>query len=176
MKQTAIAIAMLTMIGLPCQAQELAFRAALRGDRPPSDTGSAALGDAGLRVNVATQTVDLTLDVRGIALDQLSTPLKTAPVGPIHLHFYGTHNHADPDAPVELVFAAPFGSTYQPTSQGFRLEVKGRSYAQSASAVKSTLAFGDFVKALQGGAVVVNIHTNAWPQGEISGPVVPSSI
>lgn len=174
MMRAAIALGLLALIaGGPAAAQDLMFKATLRGDQAPTVTGSKATGLAKIRVDVAAQTVDLSLDVAGLTTDDLWNQLKTAPIGPIHLHLYGTHNHADPNAQVTLVFPAPYGAAYSATPAGFKVVMVRFPYAQAAAILKSNVPFNDFVSSLESGAVVVNIHTNAQPDGEISGDVVP---
>ncbi|HEX5376959.1 MAG TPA: CHRD domain-containing protein [Phenylobacterium sp.] len=167
---------MLAALGLlaaaPAQAKDLAFAAMLGGDKLPTETGSKATGQARITVHTDTQTVDLTLDVAGLNIDGLWTRLVKAPVGPIHLHVYGSHDHSNPDSSA-LLLPLPFGPTYAPTPDGFKVVVKGYPYAQGAVTVNSSVSFDDFVAALEMGHVVANIHTNAFNDGEISGDVVP---
>lgn len=155
------------------QAKELTFKAALNGQTPSTMTGSKATGQAAIRVDTDKQEVSVSLAVKGLSVDDLSSGLRKAPMGPIHLHVYGGHSHgANDDA--ELLFPLPYGSTYAPTADGFTVTVKDAPFAPAAKLVQSKSTFDDFVSALQAGRIVLNIHTNAKPEGEISGDVVPA--
>ena len=50
--------------------------------------------------------------------------------------------------------------------------MKAEPYAEGAKLVNSKASFDEFVAALSGGRIVVNIHTNSKTDGEISGDVV----
>lgn len=171
--RTVSALTALTFLATtPAAAKDLAFTAALRGDMAPTITGSKATGQARIHVDTDARTVDLTLDVDGMTVDQLWAGLLKAPMGPIHLHVYGTHQHGVADS-AQLMFPAPYGPGYAATPAGFRVEVKRMPYADGARLVNSQASFDDFVGALQTGRIVVNIHTNRFTDGEISGDVVP---
>jgi hypothetical protein len=152
-------------------ADEVVYRATLRGDTPSTGTGSKATGQATVAVDTAAQTVDLTLAVQGITIDQLWDNLVAAPIGPIHLHIYASHDHSA-SAPSALLLPVPFGPSYASTADGFTVTVKDYPYAQGAALLKSDKSFAEFVAALDGGAVVLNIHTDAFQPGEISGDVM----
>ena len=122
-------------------------------------------------VHPGDRTLDLTLDVQGLTLDDLWSKLAKAPMGPIHLHLYGSHDHADPNS--SLLFPLPMGEGYRATPTGFRVVMKNYPYAEGALRLRSDVTFDDFVKSLDGGKVVLNIHTNTKTDGEISGDVVP---
>jgi hypothetical protein len=49
--------------------------------------------------------------------------------------------------------------------------VKDYSYATGAKIVETPLSFDQFLGALKAGIVVLNIHTDKFNQGEISGTV-----
>ena len=89
-------------------------------------------------------------------------------MGPIHLHNYKA------DGVVDLVLPAPFGAAYKDTPRGFSVTMKGYSYEKGAKLLKSDLSFDDFMKAMVGGQVVLNVHTNRFSNGEISGKVRPA--
>jgi hypothetical protein len=90
-----------------------------------------------------------------------------APIGPVHLHKYAT---AAGGASV-LVVPFPFGPDYQAAGNGLRPTAKDRDYGAGAALLKSNLSFGDFVAAMRAGLIVLNIHTDAFNPGEISGRV-----
>ena len=174
MRTASALAAMLFLAATSAEAKDLDFTAALRGDMAPTVTGSKATGQARIRVDTDARTVDLTLDVQGLAVDQLWTSLLKTPMGPIHLHVYGTHQHGVADS-AQLMFPAPYGPGYAATPAGFRVEMKHVPYADGARLVNSAASFDDFVSALQGGRIVLNIHTNRFTDGEISGDVAPAA-
>jgi len=157
----------------PAQAKMLTYTATLRGDSVTSNTGSPATGSARIIVDSGRKSVSLTLDVSGISIEQLAGTLVKAPIGPIHLHAYGSHDLTDPNS-VSLVFPVPFGSAYQASTAGFSVRVNDYSYATGADLLRSNTSFKGFIEALNRGDVVLNIHTNAFPGGEISGTIVKS--
>jgi hypothetical protein len=159
----------LALAAASAHADERAYAVALSGHTASTNTGSAATGRARILVHTAEHSLDLTLDVQGLRMEDLWTRLAGSPMGPIHLHLYGGHDHADPNS--SLLFPVPMGPAYSATAGGFRVEMKNVSYAEGALRLKSEVSFEDFVKALDGGQVVLNIHTNAKTDGEISGDV-----
>lgn len=150
------------------QAADLAFSASLRGDAAPTATGSKATGIVTIVVHTETKTVDINANISGITTDRFAHHLAHAPVGPMHLHIY------QPDGNVSLLLPFPLSDAYVATSDGFTYTRKGYGYGQGAAILKSTIGFDAFVAAMHGGAVVFNIHTEAFPDGEISGTVVPA--
>ncbi len=158
-----------TMIAGTAQARTLRFHAALDGKTETSATGSAATGTARVRVDSVTHKVSVDLDVHGLTLDALWDKLVTGPIGPIHFHEY----IAKPGQPddVGLVLPLPYGANYQPTRDGFRVRMKDYDYAAGAKLLGSIATFAHFVTALQDGHVILNVHTDRFTEGEISGTV-----
>jgi hypothetical protein len=151
------------IIAAPSWGAEVVFTAALRGDKDPTNTGSKARGDARIVVDTATQTVDVDLKVTGIRFDDFYDQVHHAPVGPIHMHHYAANGD------VTLVMPFPMGPIYAETKEGFTVTVKDYSYATGAKIVETPLSFDQFLGALKAGIVVLNIHTDKFNQGEISG-------
>jgi len=172
--RSAAALAVLALLAAaPASARTLTFTAALSGDKAPTVTGSKATGQALIQVDTEMQTVGVNLDVKGLTVEKLSRGLRGAPMGPIHLHIYGGHSHgANDDA--ALVFPLPYGPTYSPTPEGFKVSAPAVPYATGARLVNTKATFDEFVASLQTGRIVMNIHTNVQPDGEISGDVVPA--
>ncbi len=168
----AAGVALLLLAAAPAQAKELHYRAELRGDRMPTMTGSKATGEAEITIDTDAHTVAMTMDVKGMKTTDLWSKLAFAPIGPVHLHIYGSHDHSDPSSSA-LLLPFPFGPGYSETAAGFRLSVKDYAYADGAAKLNSTTSFEDFVAAMQAGRVVLNIHSNTVNDGEISGEVVP---
>lgn len=155
----------------PAKASTPAYCATLSGGDYGATTGSAATGSARVTVNTDAQTINLRLAVAGIAIADLSDRLRAAPVGPIHLHLYPSHDHSS-GAPVMLAMPVPFGAEYTAAQGGFAVELENYAYAKGAELLGSSLGFDEFVQALNAGMVVLNIHTNRFPDGEISGTVM----
>jgi hypothetical protein len=172
-RAAAVLAIVLALAAGPATAKELRFKAALSGDKAPTITGSKATGRALVVLDTDKQTVSVSLDVKGMPIDALSDSLRKAPMGPIHLHVYAGHSHGAADD-AELLFPLPYGSTYAPTADGFRVTVKDQPFGAAAQLVRSKATFEDLLVALQAGRIVLNIHSNAQPDGEISGDVVPA--
>jgi hypothetical protein len=149
----------------PAFGAEVVFTASLRGDKEPTNTGSKASGEAKIVVDTATQTVDVDLKVAGIRFDDFYDQVHHAPVGPIHMHHYAANGD------VTLVMPFPMGPIYAETKDGFSVTVRDYPYATGAKIVETPLSFDQFLAALKAGIVVLNIHTDKFNQGEISGTV-----
>jgi CHRD domain len=167
LKHLAAIAVIATLTASPTLAATQTFEASLSGHVDSSDTGSMATASGLISVETGKKTVDMIVDVTGLKISDLWDKLVAAPVGPIHLHNY------KPDGVVDLVLPAPFGAAYKDTSKGFSVTMKGYSYEEGANLLKSDLSFADFMNALAGGQVVLNVHTNKFSNGEISGKVKP---
>ena len=149
------------------QAETLTFNVVLDGKYGAAPTVSAATGKAQVRVDMKRRTVSLDLTVQGITQEALWDKLVAAPIGPVHLHKYATAAGGDS----VLVVPFPFGPDYAAAGNGMRLTAKDHDYAAGAALLKSDLSFEDFVAAMRGGLIVLNVHTDAFNSGEISGRV-----
>ena len=89
------------------------------------------------------------------------------PGGTTHLHRYATAAGGDS----VLVVPFPFGPGYKAVGNGMRVTANNYDYAAGAALLKSTLSFEDFLAAMHAGLIVLNIHTDAFNPGEISGRV-----
>jgi hypothetical protein len=158
--------AALIIFAAPAHAAELNFTAALNGRQEPTITGSAATGTATFNVNTEARTVDVMLSITGISLDGLYDHVIHAGVGPVHLHLYAA------DGEISLLVPFAYGPTYAETADGFALMVRGLSYADGATLLGSELSFEAFVAALGTDFVYLNVHTDAFNDGEISGRLV----
>ena len=172
--RVALGLGIALLMTAPAAAKELKFTAALSGDKAPTLTGSKATGKALILVDTDKQTVGVRLDVASLTIEALSNGLRGAPMGPIHLHIYGGHDHSNPDS-AALVFPVPYGPSYSPTASGFKVETGEVAYAKGAALVNTKATFDEFVNSMQGGRIVLNIHTNRFGDGEISGDVVPAA-
>jgi hypothetical protein len=151
------------------RAEVLSFHAALDGRSGAEPTGSAATAAALIEVDTATQRVSVDMAVEGITVDRLWDRLVAAPAGPIHFHKYATPDGGE----AVLVLPVPYGADYRPTPSGLHVGMKSYDYVAGAKLLQSALSFDEFVAAMRGGLVVLNIHTQAFNPGEISGRVVP---
>lgn len=165
----AVCTAVSLFVALPAFAAQKAFSANLSGDVETSKTGSKATGTARIVVDTEKKTVDMTMEFTGLKIADLSDGLVGRPMGPIHLHNYL------PNDEVVLVLPAPFGAGYVDTPAGFKVTMTGYSYAAGAELLKSNLSFDAFLAAMASGSVVLNVHTDKFGSGEISGKVVAAA-
>ena len=163
----SIAAAAIIAAANPSAAKTLTFRATLTGIAPPTTTGSPARGKAVIKVDTSSKRVSVELDIAGITIDQLADRLVAKPIGPIRFHVYRTADD------VELILPLPYGPDYQPTKTGFRVTMRGYDYAAGAKLINTGATFDEFVNGLRGQRIVLNVHTDKFPDGEISGTVKP---
>ena len=146
----------------PAREARIHYTAALNGHQYPTTTGSAATGAARIDVDTATQTVDARIEIHGLRMADLAAHLAHGPMGPMHLHRYRGEE-------VTLILPFPMGATYAQTPDGFTVTVSRGPYAEAAAIVRSGLSFDQFLAALAGDPVYLNIHTERFGDGEISG-------
>jgi hypothetical protein len=158
----------LGLAATPAAAKTLTFHATLDGVSGPEPTGSAATGKAKIKVDTDRRRVSVDLDVDGITAPQLWAKLVAAPIGPIHFHKYATAAGGNS----VLVLPLPYGPSYRSLPHGLRVTMHDYDYAAGAKLLNSTLSFDDFVAAMKSGLVVLNVHTDKFNPGEISGKVV----
>jgi hypothetical protein len=151
---------------LPAQAEVLTFHAKLDG-KYGTATGSAATGKARVKVDTERRRLDVDLTVVGITTESLWDRLVAAPIGPIHFHKYATAAGGDS----VLVLPLPYGAQYRATRSGLRVTIRDYDYGAGGKLVNSNLSFDDFVAAMRSGLVVLNVHTDTFNPGEISGLV-----
>ncbi len=152
----------------PAQATQLHYTATLSGHQDPTNTGSPATGIARIDVDTATQTVDAQIEIHGLRMSELAAHLSHAPMGPMHLHRYQGDD-------VTLILPFPMGSTYAETADGFTVTLRHYAYADGAAIVQSGLSFDQFLGALVSDPIFLNIHTERFGEGEISGRLVPTA-
>ncbi len=167
MRALIVAAALAACGSAPALATELHYAASLDGHRDPTDTGSPATGRARIDIDTATQTLDARIEVHGLRISELAAHLAHAPMGPMHLHRYQGDD-------VTLILPFPMGSTYAQTADGFTVVVRHYAYADGAAIVQSGLSFDQFLAALANDPVFLNIHTERFGEGEISGRLVPA--
>ena len=155
----------------PASAKIIEYRADLNGQSPTISTGSSARANARISIDTLKKTVAIRLNVIGLSVDSLWDRLVKAPIGPIHLHQYASGNLSDANSS-ELAFPLPYGPSYKPTRDGFRVRTGVLDYAKAVAPLGQSISFEAFVAALEKGTVVLNIHTDAFNGGEVNGLVV----
>lgn len=158
------------VIGGEPGAQTLRYCAVLNGQSPPYNTGSSATARATIRIDQRAQSIAITLDVNGLTTEALWDRLVAAPIGPIHLHSYNNGAITDPNAS-SLAFPVPYGKTYKSTRTGFRVRAGAIDYDRAIATIKDGVDFDSFLASINSGSVLVNIHTDRFNDGEISGLV-----
>ncbi len=163
---TAVGAA-LAMTAIPASAEILNYTSSLDGlQEVPSVTTDAA-GTATLSVDTETETLDFSLTVIGLTLEQLSDGLVAAPVGPIHFH------DAPRGANGPIVIPFPFATGYAATADGFTLTVSNYAYADAIALSGATDSFAEFVAGLNAESYYINVHSDTNGGGEIRGQLVP---
>jgi hypothetical protein len=158
------ALAAAALVGIaPAQAAQLSYTAALNGVTAPTETHSAATGTATVNVDTEARTVSVHMQIHGIAADQLWDHVIHNGMGPVHLHLYAANGD------ISLLVPFPYGASYAPTADGFTLNVDNYSYAEGAALLQSDMSFDTFVSTLGSDFVYLNIHTDTFQDGEISG-------
>lgn len=173
MRALALALAFTATVALSAcaSAQEedpqLQYTVAIGGARYPTTTGSVATGTARIDIDTETETIDVRVEIHGLRLTSLATHLSHAPVGPMHLHRYQGDE-------VTLIMPFPMGPSYFETSDGFMVIQEDAPYGEAAAIVQSELSFAQFLEVLRDDPVFLNIHTERFGDGEISGRLTSS--
>jgi hypothetical protein len=148
-------------------AAQLSYTASLDGAAAPTLTGSTATGTANVSVDTDAQTVSVHMRIHGVSLDQLWDHVIHSGMGPVHLHLYAANGD------ISLLVPFPYGGAYAATPDGFSLDVDNYSYTTGAALLHSDMSFDTFVRTLGSDFVYLNIHTDAYQDGEISGRLRP---
>lgn len=168
---TAPAFALAALLSAAtASAKIVEYRAELNGQSATISTGSPARANAMISVDTTRKTVAVEMDVVGLSMDALWDNLVSAPIGPMHLHQYANGDLADANSS-ELAFPLPFGPSYSPTPNGFRVRTGSLDYAGAVAPLPHSISFDAFVAALEKGTVILNIHTDAFNGGEVNGLV-----
>lgn len=164
LRTLTVALAAMSAFALaPASAAQLSYTAALNGVTAPTETHSAATGAASVIVDTEAQTVSVHMQIHGIAADQLWDHVIHNGMGPVHLHLYAANGD------ISLLVPFPYGASYAATPDGFTLNVENYSYAEGAALLHSDVSFDTFVATLSSDFVYLNIHTDTFQDGEISG-------
>lgn len=140
------------------------FVAILTGDQESTPNDSEAIGTAELTVDLGADTYDADLAVPGIAQDQLLDV--GALNSPVHLHLGAPGE----DGPVVLNLGADGTISDLPDGvpgNGFQLNVDDGDFDDIRSADFADDA--DLLQALEEGNAYFNVHTIAFPNGEVRG-------
>ena len=150
------------------QAATFEFGATLSGAQevPPVVTSSS--GTAQVFVDNGDETIDFSLSVQGISVDDLEDGLVAAPVGPIHLHLAP----AGSNGPVVIPFAFD-PATYIDTDDGFALNVSDFAFADAIALSGAGGTFDQFLAGMIDEQYYVNVHTDEFASGELRGQVSP---
>lgn len=161
---TAAHASTLTFEGILNGAQEVAG-AGPTSVLAPND--SAAVGAGIVTVDTLARTIDVSLTVVGLSLDDLNDGLVASPVGPVHLH----NAPVGINGPIAIPF--PFGAPlYQSigTDLGFTVNATGLT---EANIILAGLSFDGLLAELNAGNIYFNVHSDAFPGGEIRGQLAP---
>ena len=109
------------------------------------------------------------MHISGITLDQLWDHVIHAGMGPVHLHLYAANGD------ISLLVPFPYGASYTGTPDGFTLAVEDYPYAEGAAVLQSDVNFDAFITTLGSEFVYLNVHTDTFQDGEISGRLTPTS-
>lgn len=164
----AIALAA-AFIATPAAAAELTYTSSLDGLTAPTNTGSVATGTARISVDTDAQTVSVDMRISGITTDNLWDHVIHNGMGPVHLHLYAANGD------ISLLVPFAYGAAYAATPDGFTLHVEDYPYAEGAALLHSDMNFDTFVATLGSEFVYLNIHTDAFQDGEISGRLAPAT-
>jgi hypothetical protein len=149
----AVATVLLGAAGT-AQAQQIRFTAALSGaNEAPAQILTGAFGNATVTLDVGAQSVSWSIDVFNL------------PSGINNAHFHvGGPGVAGP-----TVVNIPFTANQ---SNDFNLSGSATSANLNVRGDQGIRSWDDFLQALQGGQVYINIHTQVNGGGEIRGQVV----
>jgi hypothetical protein len=146
---------LLGSVAVPAAAQTVQLTATLSGDQETPAPGvlTGAYGAAVVTVDLATQTVSWTIDVFNL------------PTGTNNAHFHvGGPGVAGPTV-VNIAFPANISNDY-------RLTGSATSANLTVRAEQGIRSWEDFLQSLLGGQTYLNIHSTAFPGGEIRGQVL----
>lgn len=162
-----LAVVLLAAAGGPARAELLVGTMTLNGSQATTPNSSAALGVGIFNLDTISGLYDLELFVSGITPDQF---MNAGPnLTPMHLHS-GAPGESGPIV-VDVGYAggiSPIGAS------GFKLSVEGATFGGVQGALNGP-SVEDNLADLLAGMIYINIHTMAFPGGEIRGQltVVP---
>jgi hypothetical protein len=158
MRRVVVMLAATILLGATAgaaQAQTIRFTAALSGDQETPAPGvlTGAFGNASVTLDMATQTVSWNINVFNL------------PSGINNAHFHvGGPGVAGPTV-VNIAFPAT-------ASNDFNLSGSATAANLNVRGDQGIRSWDDFLQALQGGQIYLNIHTAVNGGGEIRGQVL----
>lgn len=161
--RTLSALAALSIGAASASAGIVTTNFMLSGDQEVPPNSSNALGVATIDYDTTADTFDITVLVVGIGLADLRP---AGPNGtPIHIHL------APPGSNGGIVIDLGFLASFQQAGLGIEYTATGVAAGGTFGAVNSDPA--TVQQAFRQGNLYVNIHTNAFPGGEIRGNIPP---
>ncbi|MEJ6388473.1 CHRD domain-containing protein [Gymnodinialimonas ulvae] len=128
----------------------------------PAPNDSPALGAGVINVDYRARSIDVSLTVLGISLDDLNDGLVAAPVGPVHLH----RAPVGVNGPIVVPFG--FGDNYTSIGTDLGFELVANDLTADDFLGRT---FHQLVRDLNAGDIYFNVHTDAFAGGEIRGQV-----
>lgn len=166
-----------TVAGSVAHAHEVAFDAHLDEDQVVSPTGSAATGHLHLSTDEHSGLFDVhEFDVEGIFVGDLSNahgPNNTA----FHVHLGDPGTNGPILIDLHWYVNAGFG-TITPTATGFHVVMTGLLTAVQGlydMTAATGLTPDDVFAEMEEGHTYVQVHTTAFPEGEIRGQLIPDT-
>ena len=135
------------------QAQTIRFTAALAGTNETPAVLTGAFGNASVTLDLATQTVSWSIDVFNL------------PSGITNAHFHVGGPGVSGPTVVNIAFTAS-------QSNDFNLSGSATAANLSARGDQGIRSWDDFMQALQGGQIYINVHSAVNGGGEIRGQVI----
>ncbi|MGB3721638.1 MAG: CHRD domain-containing protein [Pacificimonas sp.] len=161
------AIAAAMMATAPAQAEILSYTSSLDGLQEVPPVVTDVTGSATLTVDTDTETLNFSLDVIGLTLEQLNDGLVAGALGPIHFH----DAVRGVNGPIVIPF--PFDTGYSATETGFSLVINDYAFDDAIALSGAMETFESFVAGLNDESYYINVHSDANGGGEIRGQLVP---
>jgi len=146
-------------------------RANLTGAQEVPPTNSAATGTVTLNINEARTQIDFTLDI--------TTALPNIREAHIHIAAAGVNGPIVLDFCTTSLVTPPTGVPLPPTCPTAPFTLTGSLTAANLRPITPAIAaagvntFADAVSNILSGNAYANVHTTAFPSGEIRGQIVP---
>ncbi|RMF20306.1 MAG: CHRD domain-containing protein [Cyanobacteria bacterium J083] len=139
------------------------FQATLEGSQEVPPVTTSASGSALLSLDKTTNLFDIQIDVTGISVTELLGV--GANSSPLHIHLAPAGSNGN------IIVDLGFLGTPVPTSTGFSFTLPNTLFGGTQGNLTSDVATN--VASLLAGDTYINIHTNAFPSGELRGQLTP---
>ena len=151
-----------TVVSAPAVALTF-FRATLEGSQEVPPVNTLASGTASFSFEETTNLFELQIEVTGIEVTDL---FGVGPnMSPLHIHLAPTGSNGP------IVVDLGFLENPVATATGFSLTLEERTFGGRQGNLSSDVDSN--VAALLAGDTYINIHTNAFPSGELRGQLTP---